>query len=113
MPIPKGTSKAKSDKYERCVKKVKKRSSLRRKSPKVNPYAVCHASVFKKKKSRFWHFFVSAVNLKGSFHNLFVRCDYTKIWLSKLIRRYNNHWSKIQKRKSHISENISKFSKFL
>lgn len=46
MPFSKaryGTRK-KYRKYKRCTAKVKKRSK------KVNPYAVCRASVYKKKK---------------------------------------------------------------
>lgn len=39
-----GYPKKKIEKYERCVKKVK------RSSPKYNPYAVCHSSVLQKKK---------------------------------------------------------------
>jgi len=34
-------------KYERCVRKVKNRKG------KVNPFAVCRSSVYKKKKKKF------------------------------------------------------------
>lgn len=43
-PVSIRKSKERLKRYERCVKKVKS------KSPKVNPWAVCHASVYGRKK---------------------------------------------------------------
>lgn len=46
MPVRKSASKPQKDSYERCVDNVKKQNN-KRDTPKLNPWAICNASIFK------------------------------------------------------------------